>query len=68
MISLANHNPELLKEWNYKKNEIDPHNISYGTNKKVWWKCSKCGNEWQATVYNRFYGTGCPLCYKNRTR
>ena len=63
MISLANHNPELLKEWNYKKNEIDPHNISYGTNKKVWWKCSKCGNEWENSVALRTKGFGrCKKC------
>lgn len=69
MISLANHNPELLKEWNYKKNEIDPHNISYGTNKKVWWKCNKCGNEWESVVKDRTKknkATGCPVCGKKR--
>ena len=25
------------------------------------WKCSK-GHEWEATVYNRVNGTGCPVC------
>ena len=30
---------------------------------KVWWRCSR-GHEWQATISNRNYGTGCPACYK----
>ena len=28
--------------------------------------CSKCGNEWEAKIFNRSNGTGCPYCYKNR--
>lgn len=67
--SLFDNRPDLAKEWNQLKNAgISPKDVSCGSGKLVWWKCSKCGNEWQATVYNRFYGTGCPLCYKNRTR
>jgi hypothetical protein len=30
---------------------------------KVWWRCNQ-GHEWQATIANRNYGTGCPECYK----
>lgn len=39
--SIALHNPELLKEWDYKKNvKITPDTISYGSDKNVWWLCS----------------------------
>ena len=57
-------NEELIKEWNYEKNSsIDPRKISYGSHKKVWWKCSKCENEWQAQIYTRVKGFGkCPKC------
>jgi len=59
-------NPSLCKEWDYEKNgEIYPNNFSYGSKKKVWWKCNKCDFEWQATVSNRSYhGNGCPRCQK----
>jgi len=55
-------NPELAREWNYDKNKnLIPDNITIGSNKKVWWKCNK-GHEWQASVYTRNKGTGCPYC------
>jgi hypothetical protein len=31
--------------------------------KKVWWRCSDCGNEWRCSVANRtILGSGCPSC------
>ena len=32
-----------------------------GSEKKVWWKCSK-GHEWKATIVNRNKGRNCPYC------
>lgn len=32
---------------------------------RLWWKCSTCGQSWQASVDNRNKGTGCPV-YANR--
>ena len=65
--SLFEKKPDLVEEWNYLKNtDILPEDVSCGSGKFVWWKCSKCGNEWQAKVFNRVYGTGCPKCYKRR--
>jgi DNA-directed RNA polymerase subunit RPC12/RpoP len=55
-------NPTLAKEWNYEKNNgLTPTDVTANSNKKVWWKCSQ-GHEWQATIANRNYGTGCPYC------
>ena len=53
-----------MKEYNYEKNkDIDIDKLTLGSNKKIWWKCSECNNEWEATPKNRFRGgTGCPLC------
>ena len=63
--SLFEKRSDLLNEWNYLKNtDILPEDVSCGSGKLVWWKCSKCGNEWQAKVFNRVYGTGCPKCRK----
>ena len=61
---LLSQEPELAKEWNYEKNELHPDEVTTGNNKKVWWICSKCHHEWQATVYSRHSGCGCPECKK----
>ena len=55
-------NPTLANEWNYEKNNsLLPTDVSQGSDKKVWWKCEK-GHEWQATIYSRSNGIGCPIC------
>lgn len=56
--------PELLKEWNYEKNnklKILPNEILPNSQKKVWWICAK-GHEWEASLNNRSRGRGCPVC------
>ena len=61
---LASKRPDLAKEWNCEKNgDLKPTDVTYGSGKKVWWKCNLCGNEWQADVSHRVVsGTGCPAC------
>ena len=54
--------PQIAKEWNYEKNDINPSEISVGSKKKYWWKCLRCGHEWQSSVGNRTRGHGCPKC------
>jgi len=43
---------------------IRPH-----SHHKVWWSCDECPDSlphvWQAAVYARSYGTGCPYCSGN---
>ena len=39
-------NEKLLNEWNYERNNqlgLFPDKLTCGSNKSVWWKCSKCG-------------------------
>lgn len=56
-------NPELIKEWDYDKNKIKPEEVMKGSNKKIWWKCSICNNEWETKIYNRgVLHRGCPKC------
>ncbi|WP_176761873.1 zinc-ribbon domain-containing protein [Pseudobutyrivibrio sp. YE44] len=62
-------NPELKKEWDYEKNTIDPDTITAGSNARAFWKCTECGNSWNAIVYSRTHGgngTGCPECSLER--
>ena len=61
-------NPTLASEWNYEKNHgLTPTEVMAGSGKKVWWKCN-CGYEWQATIYNRNNGRGCPRCAKEKRK
>jgi hypothetical protein len=53
--------PDLIAEWNYKKNKKKPDEVSKYSNKKVWWICKE-NHEWQAYVCNRSRGSGCPYC------
>ncbi len=54
---------QLLSEWDYTKNTINPSDILASNPKKVWWKCKKCGYEWQAKISNRaVLNRGCPCC------
>ena len=61
--------PDLVTEWDYEKNgNLKPDEFSRGSNKRVWWKCSKCGNNYQALVSNRASrNTGCPYCAGKKT-
>jgi hypothetical protein len=63
--SLAFVNPVLAKEWHPTKNDNrTPNDVTYGSSKKVWWKCSK-GHEWQAVIGTRNNtGCKCPKCKK----
>jgi hypothetical protein len=61
--------PEIASEWDHEKNgTLKPSEISGGTGKKVWWKCSK-GHEWEATVHSRTkLNCGCPICFNSERR
>lgn len=59
-------NTQLMAEWDWDKNNalgFDPSKITPGSEKKAWWKCEK-GHEWQAKIYNRTKGSGCPQCQR----
>ena len=58
--------PELAKEWDYKKNGIlTPQMVTKGSAKKVWWLCKE-GHNYEASIYNRVSGKGCPYCSGNK--
>ena len=55
--------PEIAKEWDYDKNEIDINTITIGSSKKAYFKCSKCNFEYNAEIRHRtLRGSGCPKC------
>ena len=59
--SLAALHPELAREWDLSRNPDGPHDVTAGSNRLRWWKCAK-GHSWQATVWHRSSGRGCPVC------
>lgn len=60
--------PELLKDWDYLKNDIDPLSVPRFSDLKVWWKCHICDNEWVSSIHNRSNGRQCPKCaIKNKS-
>lgn len=63
--SLAEKYPDLTLEWSDKNYPLTPHDVSFGSNRSVWWRGS-CGHEWKASVKNRtLNSTGCPYCSHN---
>lgn len=59
---LATTMPELAKQWDRKKNGLlTPETVTAGARRKVWWRCAY-GHSWQASIFSRTGGTGCPVC------
>ena len=59
-------NAQLMAEWDWEKNiGLDPAQLTLGSNKKVWWKCSQ-GHEWQISIAHRYRGHNCPSCANQR--
>ena len=54
--------PELLIDWDHIKNKgKTPQDYTYGSKKRVWWKCAK-GHSWKTAIANRHRGGLCPYC------
>lgn len=60
---LATTHSAIAAEWHPTKNmDLTPQKISYGYDKKVWWRCAR-GHEWEASPITRVkMGAGCPVC------
>jgi hypothetical protein len=58
--------PGLAIEWHTQKNVgLTPQEVTPGSGKKVWWICKE-GHEWEAVIYSRTRGSGCPFCSKQK--
>jgi hypothetical protein len=66
--SLAERCPELVSEWDQKRNgDATPTGISYGSQFRAWWRCATDPrHRWDAVVSERSRGTGCPFCAGKR--
>ncbi len=65
---LASRSPAIAKEWHPDLNNgVSPSDVSYGSNKKAYWKCSVCGHVWAAKITNRTcLNRGCPECGRKK--
>lgn len=61
--SLSTTYPAVAAEWHPDKNHpLTPEAVTFGTGRKVWWRCKK-GHEWRASIPSRTsLGTKCPYC------
>ena len=59
--SLAAVHPELIAEWSDRNLPLTPDSVTFGSNKKVWWK-GACGHEWETSIKARSSGEKCPIC------
>ena len=56
----------LVVEWDTLNNlPLVAEEVSLRSGKKVWWKCKE-GHEWEAAVYSRSGGNGCPICRRKK--
>ena len=56
------HKEARLREWDRARNApLTPQAVTYGSHTPVWWRCEN-GHEWEAVVYTRTHGSGCPFC------
>jgi hypothetical protein len=54
----------VAAEWHPTNNgSLTPEQVTFGSAKRVWWRCRECNHEWQATVANRVLrASRCPAC------
>ena len=61
-ISISITHPDDAKEWHPSKNgHLTPDMFTHGSHTRIWW-LGKCGHEWQASIYTKTKGHGCPVC------
>jgi predicted nucleic acid-binding Zn-ribbon protein len=62
--------PDLARELHPKRTPTvdDLTEIAAKSSRKLWWRCGRCGHEWEATVGARAAGSGCPECDRRRKR
>lgn len=59
---LASQLPDVAAEWSEKNYPLTPNQVTVFANRKVWWKCKKCGYEWNTLISSRSGGSKCPCC------
>lgn len=53
--------PDMLKQWDFDKNKVDPSDVHSGSGKKYYWVC-KHNHSFLDTASHRKEGRSCPVC------
>ena len=68
-MSIVITHPDIAKEWHPTKNDVlKPEDVSFGSDKKVWWLCRNtcshgCLHEYEQIIGSRTrINSGCPYC------
>ena len=65
-ISIGRNYPELLKEWDYDKNNSSPFEVSANNVAWVWWKCP-LGHSYRTQANDKTSrGVSCSVCFGRR--
>jgi DNA-directed RNA polymerase subunit RPC12/RpoP len=62
--SLRTVHPAVAAEWHPTKNgALTPDLVTWGSSRRVWWRCASCGRAWCTSVTNRVSrASRCPAC------
>lgn len=60
---LATVRPDLASEFDLSRSNISPYEVTVNSHRYVWWLCHN-GHSWEAKIYARASGEGCPFCSK----
>jgi hypothetical protein len=59
---LLTNNPNLVKDWDFSKNNnIHPNEVTLSSGKKIWWICNN-GHSFHSSIDSKSKGKGCPYC------
>ncbi|ODN41602.1 hypothetical protein BGC07_16020 [Piscirickettsia litoralis] len=64
--TLAETYPELASQWDFN-NDQSPNQVAAHSRYAATWRCAQ-GHSWQAPVYRRTLGMGCPYCTNRKTK
>jgi hypothetical protein len=59
--------PNVMRDWDYGKNTVDPRTEGKSSQKKVWWLCHKCGYSWQSAISCHVMHPDCKRCHTRRS-
>jgi len=60
-----NKRKDIIVDWDYEKNNMNPKEIVYGSSKRIAWKCHICEHKWITKLVERTrHNTNCPKCSK----
>lgn len=65
--NFTKYEPRLVEEWDWEKNKgIEPEYFTVGSSQRVFWKCKRCGFEFENSIYSRIhFQSGCGKCGYN---